>query len=237
MFTYEIIKSKRKTIAIQIYPDGKVKVRAPFHVTKIQIQSAVDKKSDWIRKRLLEIEETDPLPVKEEPIYKDGASVLFRGREYSIKVIWENSFEGIPEGREKLGIHLEENYLIVKVRGREAPCQPAVQEAILGWYRACARIRILERLEYFNVQVREPFHQVRIKEQKSRWGSCSSKRNLNFNWRLIKAPDSVLDYVVVHELCHLKEMNHSKRFWSHVKAVMPEYETSRKWLKLNGFLL
>ena len=75
------------------------------------------------------------------------------------------------------------------------------------------------------------------REQKTRWGSCSSEKNLNFNWKLILAPPEVLDYVVVHELCHLKEMNHSKAFWEEVGKVMPEYETHKLWLKENGWRL
>ena len=78
---------------------------------------------------------------------------------------------------------------------------------------------------------------ITIRNQKTRWGSCSSEKNLNFNWKLILAPPEVLDYVVVHELCHLKEMNHSKAFWDEVGKVMPEYETYKLWLKENGWKL
>ena len=81
------------------------------------------------------------------------------------------------------------------------------------------------------------YRNITIREQKTRWGSCSSEKNLNFNWKLILAPPEVLDYVVVHELCHLKEMNHSKAFWDEVGKVMPEYETYKLWLKENGWKL
>ena len=81
------------------------------------------------------------------------------------------------------------------------------------------------------------YRNITIREQKTRWGSCSSEKNLNFNWKLILAPPEVLDYVVVHELCHLKEINHSKAFWDEVGKVMPEYETYKLWLKENGWKL
>ena len=83
-------------------------------------------------------------------------------------------------------------------------------------------------------RISEDYGRVTIREQKTRWGSCSSKRNLNFNWKLIQAPPEALDYVVIHELCHLREFNHSPRFWQLVQAQMPEYESWKKWLKQHG---
>ena len=94
-----------------------------------------------------------------------------------------------------------------------------------------------ERTAYFALRMGVDYGRITIREQKTRWGSCSSKGNLNFNWKLILAPPEVLDYVVVHELCHLKEMNHSKAFWDEVGKVMPEYETYKLWLKENGWKL
>lgn len=81
------------------------------------------------------------------------------------------------------------------------------------------------------------FNNIAIRDQSTRWGSCSSKKNLNFNWRLIFGPEEVLDYVIVHELCHLKEMNHSKNFWNLVASIMPDYKQRRNWLKSNGMRL
>lgn len=89
-------------------------------------------------------------------------------------------------------------------------------------------------MEYFAPLVGVTYNRIFIKEQKTRWGSCSSKGNLNFNWRLILAPEEVLNYVVVHELAHRKEMNHSKAFYAIVESVLPDYRQSRKWLRENG---
>lgn len=94
-----------------------------------------------------------------------------------------------------------------------------------------------QRVSYFARLMGVSYRNITIREQKTRWGSCSSEKNLNFNWKLILAPPEVLDYVVVHELCHLKEMNHSKAFWDEVGKVMPEYETYKLWLKENGWKL
>lgn len=81
------------------------------------------------------------------------------------------------------------------------------------------------------------FNRITIREQKTRWGSCSTRRNLNFNWRLLLAPEEILDYVVVHELAHLKQMNHSKDFYAVVRSVLPNYKNLQNWLKKNGHLL
>ncbi len=94
-----------------------------------------------------------------------------------------------------------------------------------------------QRAAYFAQRMGVDYGRISVRDQKTRWGSCSAKGNLNFNWRLILAPEQVLDYVVVHELAHRREMNHSKRFWALVEAVLPDYQSRRRWLKENGDLL
>lgn len=98
-------------------------------------------------------------------------------------------------------------------------------------YRETARNAIVPRVVFYAKLMQVHFNGIRIKEQKSRWGSCSSKGNLNFNWRLVLMPQEVLDYVVVHELCHLRHMNHSREFWAYVEEIMPDYRRWKKWLK------
>lgn len=100
-----------------------------------------------------------------------------------------------------------------------------------------ARERIAERAAYYAPILGVTYGRITIRDQKTRWGSCSSKGNLNFTWKLILAPPEILDYVVVHELCHRLEMNHSERFWNHVRRVLPDYQERRAWLKKNGWLL
>lgn len=101
-------------------------------------------------------------------------------------------------------------------------------------YRQAAKEYIPKRAEYYAAQLGVSYNRITIRDQKTRWGSCSGKGNLSFNWRLILAPPKILDYVVVHELCHRREMNHSPRFWALVESILPDYKQSRKWLKENG---
>ncbi len=132
-----------------------------------------------------------------------------------------------------------ENRFEAYVNGRLSKEQQehAIAEAFEKWAVRDFESRLEERLKHFCNIIGVTYGAVRIKSQKTRWGSCSSKGNLNFNWRLVLAPDWVMDYVVVHELCHLKHLNHSKDFWLTVGSYMPEYKTAVKWLKQNGAVM
>jgi predicted metal-dependent hydrolase len=112
--------------------------------------------------------------------------------------------------------------------------QELARAALERWYRRQAAAIFAERLKACNQRYGFAYGRVSIKEQKSRWGSCSKLGNLNFNWRLLLAPFPVLDYVVVHELCHLKQLNHSQRFWQLVSVGCPDYAVHRRWLRKHG---
>lgn len=112
----------------------------------------------------------------------------------------------------------------------KTPCQKRLEAP----YRQAAKEYIPKRAAHFAALLGVTYENITIRDQKTRWGSCSSKGTLSFNWRLMLAPPAVLDYVVIHELCHRKEMNHSPRFWRLVEQIMPDYKTKRQWLKENG---
>ena len=115
--------------------------------------------------------------------------------------------------------------------------QEVIRKKLEQWYIIKAKEIIHERLELFIAKIGVKITTVRFKNQKTRWGSCSQKGNLNFNWKLVMAPTYIVDYVVVHELCHLIQMNHSKEFWQQVGRQIPDYKERRKWLKENGIKL
>ncbi len=119
----------------------------------------------------------------------------------------------------------------------ESKYTPQQREGLEKRYREAAKEYFPKRAAYYAQQLGVSYERIRIAEQKTRWGSCSSKGTLSFNWKLMLAPPKVLDYVVVHELCHLKEMNHSPQFWKLVEELMPDYKEYRKWLKENGSTL
>ena len=168
---YQIIKSDRKTIAIQIKPDGKVIVRCPKRMRIEDARRFAESKSDWIEKHLAKRNVQD----------------------------------------------------VVKYTHKE-----------IEQLREQARKLVTTRVRYYAPIIGVTYGQIAIRAQHTRWGSCSSKGNLNFNCLLALVPPEVLDYVVVHELCHRKELNHSERFWQAVERILPDYKAHRKWLKENG---
>jgi predicted metal-dependent hydrolase len=120
---------------------------------------------------------------------------------------------------------------------RNSDYTPQQREGLEKRYREAAKEYIPKRADYYADLLGVSYERIRVAEQKTRWGSCSSKGTLSFNWKLMLAPPKVLDYVVVHEVCHIKEMNHSPRFWKLVEELMPDYKEYRKWLKENGSTL
>ena len=171
---YDIIRSNRKTIAIQIKGDGQVIVRAPLRMPQRAIQRFVDSKAGWIEKHLVAIHERQS---NLEPVFT-----------------------------------VEQLNHLVNAAMKDIPLRVAKYAPLVG----------------------VTYGKITIRTQKSRWGSCSAKGNLNFNCLLMLCPEDVRDYVVVHELCHLKELNHSPRFWHEVENVLPRYMVQRKWLKAKG---
>ena len=171
---YKLIRTARKTVAIQIKPDKTIIVRAPKRMSKEQIHSLVQSKEKWIQKHLSELEN-----------------------------------------------HSEED------------CQPLSEEDIKALADQAVKF-IPERVRYYAPLIGVTYGRITIRNQRTRWGSCSSKGNLNFNCLLMLAPPEVLDSVVVHELCHRKEMNHSKQFYEEVRRVFPEYDKWNGWLKAYG---
>ncbi|MFR4621098.1 MAG: M48 family metallopeptidase [Lachnospiraceae bacterium] len=185
----KIIRSNRKTLAIQINPDLSVTVRAPIYASQREIGRILKEKEGWIQKHIEKIREQE---AKRKEMYGEkGEYGKSAEREYlsneEIHKLAEKALEYIPK-----------------------------------------------RVSYFAKQIGVTYGKITIRNQKTRWGSCSSKGNLNFNCLLMLTPPEVIDYVVVHELCHRKEMNHSGAFWAEIEKVIPSYKEQVKWLKENG---
>lgn len=154
--------------------------------------------------------------------------ILYRGVKCGV--------EGMPyAGKDTRVIFREGSFSIyLSSKLKESRRQTEAASALKQWLHSRASEEIGRRTAQLSSEMGVSYNQIRIKDTKTRWGSCSSKKNLNFNFRLIMAPEAVMDYVIIHELCHLKHMNHSNEFWSAVADYMPEYETYKNWLKENG---
>lgn len=153
--------------------------------------------------------------------------VLYRGNWYEVQV-------HVDKNRRRARVDLEEPQMIIQTPSLE---ETVIREAVERWFIKQAHMIFPVRVMYFQQMTGGVVNEIHIKAQKTRWGSCSSRKNLNFNWNLVMAPPDVLDYVVVHELCHLTHMNHGREFWNLVEQVMPQYRQMKGWLRQNEALL
>ena len=209
-----LIRSRRRSLALIVERDGSLTVRAPQHLGQAEIDCFVRAKSDWIRRKQLQIARQAPV----EHRYQDGETFLYLGVAYPLRLV---------SGR-KGGLAFERGFVLSR------SLQPQGKRLFTAWYRRQARSHLEMRItQYAGLYGFEP-GRLRISSARTRWGSCSRLGTLSFTWRLVMAPAEVVDYVVVHELCHLRHPNHSKAFWSHVESILPGYKTQRAWLKHNG---
>lgn len=225
---YQIVFSKRRTVGIEVSPDGTVTVRAPLRMGRRDIEQILTSKQEWIeQKRKMFQKKSEKANRILNTGYVEGSTMPYRGRQYVLK-------RSYHPGLKKVILSFDGNCFLIRY-GKED--SESIRQAFLAWYKKAATEVFHSRVAYYKEIMQETVGTIRIKDQKSCYGSCSTKRNLNFNWKCILAPTEVLDYIVVHELCHLKHMNHSKDFWLEVEKYMPEYKKHKRWLKENGILL
>lgn len=257
MEAYQLTRSKRKSLSIVIGKDGKIRVKAPNWLPKYQIDQFIQQKAGWIEEKRSEISMRE----QERPAhtFQEGDTFLLFGKPYRLAFCsWAKDGQGTKEGHgtgweqkgavgaQGITLDQKEKALIMGLNTGHAEAA-SVQKALEKWYISQARQVFPERAsQYYPLVSRlaggmgkeiSPVNRIAVRNQKTRWGSCSSKGNLNFNWRLLMAPSEVLDYVVVHELCHLAYLDHSKQFWQMVAAVLPDWKERRNWLKANGMYL
>ena len=214
-----IIRTNRTTISIRITDDGEVEVRAPKNIDEKIILKVIKKKEQWIKRKIDEIKIRDPQFKRKE--FVNGEGFLYLGKYYRLQIV-DN--QDVP-------LKLQGYFLLSR------KYLPQAREVFINWYKRKAYKKIEERAQFYSKMTGLKYNKINITNAQKRWGSCSPNRNLNFSWRLIMAPIPIIDYVVVHELVHLKIKNHTKEFWNSVKVIIPEYEKHTQWLKENGYLL
>jgi predicted metal-dependent hydrolase len=218
----QIIRSRRKTVALIVERDGRVVVRAPYRLPQNLIEAFVDEKAGWIRQKQAEMArrrtDCDRPPGGASRRFEPGESFLYLGQSYSLHLVEKQSQALILDGAFRL----------------KRSAQPDAAQVFEGWYRAQARALYTRRVDELAQQHGFTVRALRLSSARTRWGSCGAQGSLNLNWRLIMAPPAVIDYVILHELAHLKEKNHSPRFWALVEKLAPDYKTQRRWLKTNG---
>ncbi len=215
-----IIRSHRKTISLEISGDAKLTVRAPRRATLDEIHDLVNRKRSWIVRTRQRVQERRR--AYQPKRFSEGENFIFLGKAYPLSIRTD-----APSPL----IFRDNSFILKKESAGEA------KALFIGWYKKQARTIIEQKVRLFARHGGVCFSKIRITNAEKRWGSCSQKGNLNFSWRLVLAPIDIIDYVVLHELSHLKEQNHSKKFWDAVASVCPEYRKRRKWLKENGHTL
>lgn len=225
--SYNLIRSpKRKTLSIIIRANSDVDVLVPTRTPIAFVEQFVSSKSAWIKKKLHFVSEIRPT-VKLKTFTRDEP-FLFMGKTVNLD---------IQTGRRAVGM-IEDNLTVTLPASTSVEKKTAlIRSVIEKWYRQQAEVHLTLRTDQLATLIgKKPTH-VGVKGYRSRWGSCHHDGRIYFNWRLMMAPAWVIDYVVVHELCHLIHHNHSKNYWALVESVMPDYRHAKAWLKINGSTL
>ncbi len=209
----EIIRSKKriKTISLRI-KGGKVIINCPQFTSDSFLMNIIKKKSSWIEKKKKEVEKIKKISVA------NGNYFLFLGKKYKI-IISDSEFSDVK---------LEQNKIKIFCLNNKA------KKVLTMWLKVQANKYLTSRLNFVSRKIKINFKSVFIKQYKSRWGSCNSKAEILLNWKLIMLPKHIIDYVLIHELSHILEPNHSKNFWSLVKSFDKKYDIKKAWLKNYG---
>ncbi len=224
---YSVRTSKRaKRVLLKFGADTGLEVVYPSRQRRPSPEAALRGSADWILRTMSRLaQESDRQPRRR---YQSGEVFLYRGQACQLNVTW------LSNGA-RSHVQLAGDSLVL------ACPQSAQREerraAVVNWFRSQAKLYLPQRTRQLAEKHGFQFGQLRIKHQKTRWGSCSAQGNLNLNLRLMMAPDAAIDYVILHELCHLRELNHSAAFWRLVEERCPDYQLWRAWLKENGRLL
>ena len=211
-----IIRSKRKTLSLTINENAELVIRAPLRLSIKKIQDFVNEKESWINRKQAIIENQ----IKD--VTSNQNKLLYLGSLFPININQSATKDLMFTGEEFIANSIEPNPLSLSIK---------------KWYKKKFREIAIPRVTYLAEQHNLMVNQIRIKNQKTMWGSCSSKNNINLNYLLLMAPMKVIDYVIIHELVHTIHRNHSIEFWSSVESIMPDYKEHKLWLKANGYKL
>lgn len=219
---YTIKKSaKRCKLTISVERDRSVVVHAPEGMSDEKIHQVVESKRQWIYEKIGHPQKYQKLPHAPGKELVNGESALYLGRQYRLEVVKT----GLPD------VQFAQRFLIPATQKEKR------EEALREWYTRKAKEKIIPRVKRHAGEIGVEVAEIKIVDSLYRWGSCTVKDNVNFNWRLIKAPMFVVDYVIVHELAHLMEANHTPRFWNIVRTQAPTMDKAKAWLKEHGQLL
>lgn len=220
--SYDIVRSNRLTADIVLEPDGRLLVRAPYSVPEERIEEIVEAKRKWIYRTLAEWRDLNATSVIRE--FRNGEGFLYLGRSYKLQLVSDQEEPlMLKDGRFQLRRDLVDS-------GEPE----SAKQAFRDYYIARGAERIAQRVQYYAAKAGAVPKRITVKELGHRWASCSPAGNLAFHWKCMMAPQTIIDYIVVHELCHLHHLDHTEAFWNEVDKVLPIYRERKEWLRENG---
>jgi len=215
---YTLVTTERKTLGLSVERDRSIVVRAPKSVNENEIADFIERKKFWLHQKLNHPQKYKPAKKKE---FISGAAIMYLGRNYKLNITNQDHDD----------IKFNNSFIISKKN------QSKAYDLFREWYLQKAEEKIIQKAKTHAKNLGVEYDNIKVSDLRFRWGSCTPKNNLNFNWRLIKAPLPVVEYVIVHELAHLIENNHTPKFWNIVKTQLPRFKQAKEWLRENGHLL
>lgn len=213
--SYQLERRQRRTVGLKITADGLV-VHAPKRLSQSLLESLIAQKADWIQKKL-SAQTHNKIPALQ---WQDGEQLLLLGNTVILATRHDERSKAVNHAP---------GVLHLAMPNHNEP--PAVARKVLQWYKKQAMTDFARRLEIFSAKLGVALPKLLLSNARTRWGSCNSKREVRLNWRLLQAPPHLINYVICHELAHLKEMNHSAKFWAVVASIYPDYKAAEKELK------
>lgn len=220
--SYEVVRSRRSTADIVIERDGRLLVRAPHATPDERIEDIVEAKRCWIYKNLAEWRDLNATRVLRE--YRNGEGFLYLGRSYRLLLVADQDEP----------LQLRNGRFCLRGDLAEQGALRAARAAFRNYYVARGKERITDRVDYYAPKVGAPVRKVDVRELGNRWASYSPAGNLAFHWKCIMAPPTIIDYIVVHELCHHHHLDHTDAYWNEVDKVLPNYRERKDWLRQYG---
>ena len=225
LLTYELIRSKRKTVRLRLINQNLLEVNAPLKISVEDIERIIRKKEIWINRRIESLEEVPNGTSKR--CYEEGELFLYQGERLELRIHLQSQWK-------KHQVFKEEGMLSVWGPNFESM---EIQSALTDWFKKSARETIGCSLLEWSRRLEIPYQKFDLGNGRTLWGTCHRNGTIRINWRAIFIAPDILDYLIVHELCHLREMNHSSHFWSEVGSILPDYKIGRRQLKELGYLL
>lgn len=217
--SYKIVRSRRRSVVLSVARDATLTVRAPLRTSVDFIESLIEGKLKWVKRVMRRMREQS---LANAHWYEAGERFWYLGHEYVLRS---------AEKASRSLVFSSDGFVLAR------NSQYRAKSVFSSWYKREAKKVLSERVAFFARENELQYRSIKINSARTRWGSCSGNGGLNFSFRLVMAPLSVIDYVVVHELSHLVHHNHSQAFWRKVASMLPGFETERRWLKQNGHVL